>query len=506
MKKRFLTLCLAACFLAGCEKNPEQPLVVHKDMDHMIQEAETPDEGKQDLSAMLEAKPEHYRKDFANDAVGVKVHVDADVVLPDAEQFSVMRVRKMPLTQEFTDKVRNILIGDTPMFEARSLRQRIKADYEEMIAYYRQQIAEETDPQNLKALNSDLANLEESYNNAPDTIRPEDYPSDGKLQSVRSLYESETANEYYQWAMEFNPNGERLYEMNLGEDDNHLLFTAENNPDRGSSISYNRSPITWMRYDYLEKTILEPDMDVKKHRNLPENLLTHRYDVSAEWKPIPGDGVTISEEEAKAEAENLLGALGLTDFAFYEGGLYPEMMQPESDCIYYRTDYILRYYRCYNGIFCTQSSGEKYESEYEYQFGVAQRKWEGEYIEIRVDDTGIVGFHYVSPLEINETIVENASMKPFSEIKETFERMLPVTIAADGEEITVAAEITDIILDYSRISEQDRFDTGLLVPVWSFIGTRNQINNEGYTILTENTTLMSINAIDGTIIDRGLGC
>ena len=65
----------------------------------------------------------------------------------------------------------------------------------------------------------------------------------------------------------------------------------------------------------------------------------------------------------------------------------------------------------------------------------------------------------------------------------------------------VTINIDSVKLRYTRISEKDSFDTGLLVPVWDFIGTKtDQYGNE-----VHGAILMSINAIDGSVIDRNLG-
>ena len=56
-------------------------------------------------------------------------------------------------------------------------------------------------------------------------------------------------------------------------------------------------------------------------------------------------------------------------------------------------------------------------------------------------------------------------------------------------------------LSYSRISEKDRFDSGLIVPVWGFIG---ECKNGTY-LEKQRGVQMAINAIDGSVIDSALG-
>lgn len=65
------------------------------------------------------------------------------------------------------------------------------------------------------------------------------------------------------------------------------------------------------------------------------------------------------------------------------------------------------------------------------------------------------------------------------------------------------------MLGYSRIYDPATdCDTGLMVPVWDFIGGFDAITDD-YNVKNNgeysNQSFMTINAIDGTIIDRELG-
>ena len=124
----------------------------------------------------------------------------------------------------------------------------------------------------------------------------------------------------------------------------------------------------------------------------------------------------------------------------------------------------------------------------------------------RINDSGIVGFDYNAPLEVQDTVVENASMKSFDEIKTTFEKMIAITKAPDNsgykENVnTRSIKVDRVVLGYARVSEANSYDTGLLVPVWDFYGT---VTDNAWGI-TNYESVMTINAIDGSLIDRTLG-
>lgn len=89
-------------------------------------------------------------------------------------------------------------------------------------------------------------------------------------------------------------------------------------------------------------------------------------------------------------------------------------------------------------------------------------------------------------------------MKTFEEIKNIFEKMVIVANAQEGVQVFI--EIDRVVLGYARISEADSYDTGLLIPVWDFQGRRTYGNG-----LTDYGSLLTVNAIDGSVIDRSLG-
>lgn len=126
-----------------------------------------------------------------------------------------------------------------------------------------------------------------------------------------------------------------------------------------------------------------------------------------------------------------------------------------------------------------------------------KKVWPIEEIAIQVTDDGIIGVDYASPIETVDTVVEGATLKQFDEIKGIFENMV-VAMYAD-EELKREIKVDSVKLGYAIISEEGTFDTGLLVPVWDFNGT---VNDSGRT---DETSIMTINAIDSTVIDRGLG-
>ena len=116
-----------------------------------------------------------------------------------------------------------------------------------------------------------------------------------------------------------------------------------------------------------------------------------------------------------------------------------------------------------------------------------------------MNDDGIVGMRWEAPYSILENVTEDSSLIPFSEVEKIFEKMIAVKYANTQSTIT----IENIRFGYARVAEQNRSGSALLVPAWDFFGTISDFN--GISRSDYGTSLITINAIDGSIIDRGLG-
>ena len=94
----------------------------------------------------------------------------------------------------------------------------------------------------------------------------------------------------------------------------------------------------------------------------------------------------------------------------------------------------------------------------------------------------------------------------------TYEKMMVVTNADNMEyEKSRVYDVDRIVLGYARIYEPSTDPhTGLLVPVWDFFGSRKvegDYDGNSYSDITDypSWSFLTINAVDGSIIDRDLG-
>lgn len=504
-KKITSLLTVSAMLLCtACQENPDTEIVVHKDMDKMISEAQATDDSKADIEELKQF--DSYKTEISDDSLGVSVTVDAEVDIPQTDKLSVFRVKTKNFTQEDIDTVRTALFGDEQLYDGVKASIETKRDIEEHIAYLRKTIKEIEAAGNepLEEYMDNLSELEEDYENAPDEVNFEDYPSDGKLISVSEKYNENPNDDYWSWQHDLNPDGEIVPPMISA--DRRKIFYVQNNADYGCKITYDSSPVDYVKNGAMGGGVvvgldsLTPDASP----GAPENYVSHGFDFYSNGgqKPVPDNDVTITQEEAETIAEEFLSEIGVEGFSFYEGGLYNECL--EMNMNYYRACYILRYCRDIEGCLLMQESGVKHQEGWESEDNYNKQFWPAETIEFHITDAGIVAFTWNAPLEIIETVVDNSSLKTFDEVKSTFEKMITVTKATEDEGVETKINIDKVTLSYSRISEKDSFDTGLIVPVWAFRGNDTMYYGE-YTTETYYEVQMCINAIDGSVIDAALG-
>lgn len=548
-----LTLCaLLALPLAACQENPEGSIVAHKDMEKLLSEAAASDPekvGAADVAQEAETAGT-YQTTVENEELGVKVNVNAQVEAPKVEQLSVYRVAQKKFDQAFLDKARALLLGDTPLYDGSMLNVRTQRQVEQEIASWRQamdsleddyrsgegaaDLTEEDIQGNIQVIRQEYQNeidrLQEAYESAPAELDREAYASDGRLRTVEELA-ALYPGEYYQWQQSLAGQGDQVfYGVNGGGGGEYSLLYVQNNADHSNKLAYRRSPKGYAHFNGVSvggSGLAQAEQMGKdsfrgfapgeieafwQEKGLTTPVLTGGISVSEsmEFEPLYPDAA-LSQEEAQRIAGDLLAELGLRDFVLDEGGLYTELVDMQNygsaEKAVYARYYILHYRRQIEGVTLSQSSGEKYADNRDQGGRFNKQFWPGELIELRVNDSGVVGFDYHAPLEITETVVEGAALKTFEDVKSTFEKMLPVTLA-QTEESRIAA-IDRVRLSYSRISEKDSFDTGLIVPVWSFEGSvdfyYNQDNGEKSYSDTQTGVLLAVNAIDGSIIDGRQG-
>ncbi len=163
---------------------------------------------------------------------------------------------------------------------------------------------------------------------------------------------------------------------------------------------------------------------------------------------------------------------------------------------------------CYHFIF-TRSINRVSETATDVEVGVKtyDKPWGYEMIHVIADETGVAAFKYANPYAISEIVVEKTNLLSFDDILEVFNKRITVyhNNLIDGTRDALQKEycITNIRLGLVSIKEENA-DSGLLVPAWDFLGYERywENGNESFSYTNELHSFLTINALDGSIINR----
>ena len=121
---------------------------------------------------------------------------------------------------------------------------------------------------------------------------------------------------------------------------------------------------------------------------------------------------------------------------------------------------------------------------------------------VDVGENGVFQLSWEHPIEIVGTVAEDCQLLSFDEIMSIFGAIAPLTIQASEAYDNNALYIDRAVLGYMCLQERGNPTSYQLIPVWDFFGERTMRDDR---FAEHNNSLLTINAIDGTIIDRSYG-
>lgn len=117
-----------------------------------------------------------------------------------------------------------------------------------------------------------------------------------------------------------------------------------------------------------------------------------------------------------------------------------------------------------------------------------------ESIQVVINDDGVQMVYYNAPLEITGVLQENCALLPFEQMMEIARSVMSLKYAyQESRQGEWQCTVTEIRLGYMRIRSKNSPDVYEFVPVWDFFEAQSL------------NSLLTINAIDGTVIDRAYG-
>ncbi len=486
--KRIMILCLSLTLLLACVPTPEQEVVFNKGdgtiedvieskpvMDYAVQSPsagaeqsaaeepadEQPEAAVNTLADAIGA-PERCTDAFENKVYGgtLKVEIDADVEIPNVSKVPVYTVQVKTFTPEERERITKLLLGDGPYWNFnRALADR---------TMWKRTIEEQT--QRL------------------DEIDSRAYGEDFDYESMRFVTES-NLNQYLKGYAELPEPGPSEPWTGSFSADRTVVSDEENR-----CLAISRDEIFF--YDEAQS---EPMMFGGR---APENAEEERAVQAAE---------ALFAELAGAQYR----ATGITydDDSFQKRYGLAQETDPHKA-------YSVKLVRMVDGIPCYPYSAFHGSDTALQQAGVSLDYDEPaipESCNALVRDGKVVALIWYNVFDLVRTENENIALLPFERIKEVFKQQIFRSIyldPAEGVEPESVEQmvVTRICLSYMKVKKKDAPNERYLLPVWDFMGytynpqySHTEADLIGTKEWFSGQSLLTISAVDGSIIDRNAG-
>ncbi len=461
--KRIIILCLLLALFVACVPTPEDEIVVGKNTQTMLAAAES-DASAEETNVHKMQVPDRYQCELLSAGGNVTVSVDATIFVPDGP-LPIVRVLPRDFTEADAQNFISVLLGSDPyyydgVYPKSYWRERLDAAIDAIdhwdeggMNYFNEYDTPEEAREGLEKLNRYL-------NEAPD--EPVRVEPDFSFETVRA-YNSEGPIE---------------------TTDNYM------------SVPFVDPSQSFGQFHIMNAREISGIADLEYFRDA-EKTNPNFFDALSDVTKV----LKITQSEAEAKAKAVADALGMTDFVLsksYGANAYfngPNDYAPVWTCILTRT------FGAAPTTYTSNNAGSMFNTDLL-----------SETLYIDIDDTGVYYLRYEGPLDILETVNADAKLLPFSEIQSIFERMVVLkdNKADHPEEGEVSHSdryvISEVRLGLALVREQDK-DTALLVPAWDFLGYLESTypGNTFTSYYDRCHSFLTINAIDGSIIDRSLG-
>ena len=523
MKKTILFLMALLLLVTGiaCRKTPSALIVVGKGdaaLEKTIATASTAAAAKP-----VEA-PDHWTEQLKKDKL--TIDMDADIFVPDAAQFSVTALVESEISQEQADKILNVLLGDAIIYEQRPDNAYTKEEIAQEILRLQEEISDPNSFFNMDyekgtpeyedgvaRLKKDIKLWEEAYKTAPDSFEPKVIE-----RTFQARYHPEMAAPL---AIPDDATDEQRKQI---EADNKAL--AEN-PEAGSFTAISgiaklgngkSAQVTVSNWDAVY-------------------VLTGPSAVSAESIKHYKDSVPelesgITQQQAQDLAVQTIKDMGLDHLDITDCEIaYQEERGKEGPPTAVRPCYKFGFTRSIGGIMENVGT-PKYIPETSTRSGGPTQY--GKFVPhesatVVVSKDGICMFHWSSPTKIIDTVAQNVELLAFADIQEIFRKQIFMNYSNMGDDLwghAIAGRciiIERAKLGFMNVARQGHEGEYMLIPVWDFYGydtmtfenpniekeLQLKLNENGESESKDfdypNQTFLTINAIDGSIVDRFLG-
>ncbi|MBR4905296.1 MAG: hypothetical protein IKZ44_00395 [Clostridia bacterium] len=481
MKKRIFILFFTAFMLLACQPTPDEPVVLQKDQDLMIQKGEAtlpPEQAYTPPEA-----PERWQYDYEEGAL--TVHVDAKVTVPDGP-LPMARMRAQGFDQDAVRRLLQYLANGETMITDRTqtvaTKEQLAADLEQAMqmledgSYKDADITEEEWKEHVQ-------DLQEQYKKAPfeaDVKQPENGETDG------TFYQQEASGVLYNC-------------LEAHTDSAIIWIWSPLHADFDASFRYERGDIPYYTMNGAVELFPDSEQSDKIELTYADAMKKVREIIDATGEPLTVTHVYLIGDPMNGNVDGIV-----------------------QDAKHWA--YAVQCQRTYRGV--TVAAGVPGTTRTDDLYAI---DWEYETMTIILDDKGVARVQWREPLTVTEPISDSTNLLPFDKIAEIAERMLRVVYiqysdaSQEAEQRReIAVDIRDMKLELIRVREQDNANekNGVLVPVWVCYGDivetdywdgepdvmfANYGCGGGCEYREGDEIVLCINAIDGSIIDPLLG-
>lgn len=433
--------------------------------------------------------PQRYQTEIKSE--NIVINADAEFEIPDVPGIKTKKVRPRFFTQEDYDTVNEVLLDGGKLWDR---------DYEAMAA---------THGFTLSELNKRLEMFENEKANGVDGDAPygdTDRTLNDRIEETKILIKAAEA--------------EKITEPVINE----IPAVVEQNGNSGDNSDWGQLSgfVTAQENDYdvymlnhMDKEWMWTSFSVEKNMG-KGNYLYYGDDLKSyedmEITKEKFENIQIQPEEILAKAGKALDQMKMKDFTV-QGGEYFACYKPkkiygvakadveetEIDKVAYGAHVI----RIVDGVPVNYTHQNGNNSA-----GDESVCWPYEEMTFIYDEDGLVSFYWSDPYELEDLSAEYVFLLPFSDIRNIFEEMIikkeKDNFIEEGDSLEI--NIDKVCLNYMRIREKNSTE-GTLIPVWDFFGTQIYKSNGQVSYIQNSVyeSIFTINAMDGTIIDRNFG-
>jgi hypothetical protein len=483
--------------LTACHKTPSTPPIVGKN-NGVLEKAigETAPKGRYNAPQTWKATYTHGK---------LTVDIDATIDTPDVDAYPVFQVTPDVLAQDKVNNLVKVLMQGKTIYPIRNTsgdgdnmtKSEILQEIADLKAGTNSDMKASDPAEYAKEIQPQVAALQAKLATAPDTI--ERKPSDGRLTSIvnPAIADQEQTN----WAM---GNTSSAVDDDTAKYPNYMGLNVEADLGKSHSatLTIQKSP------DDKDDTIMFNNGSVGKSstQDFPPKL-------------------TITSDQGADFARKAVADLGLTDMKIAASFQYPYQYSyyftqtVQGLPMNYTADSTHRFRMGAEGDASTQQSASSQGSSGQSNLAYVE-PWPDEMLRIDVNNTGMYCVYWTYPEKIGKTIAANAALLPFDQIEQIFAKDMEYegVFTDDPLGLVVARtlHITKISLGLAKIPVKDHPGTYMLVPAWDLYGTctdkiSDKVQNSQLNANHEDVdnqpyiSYATVNAIDGTLIDRANG-